>query len=108
MENLTKLKEAKHKLNEALKIEEIMWLQRSRVLWLQQGDRNTNFFHQTVNGRRKRNTISRLHDTNGNWITNEGKIKEELVGYFKDIYKREETQRIEEALQFVEQKSHRK
>ncbi|KAG5595439.1 hypothetical protein H5410_036671, partial [Solanum commersonii] len=40
--------------------EEIAWQQRSRATWLKEGDRNTNFFHKTVNAHRRTNTIDRL------------------------------------------------
>lgn len=40
--------------NEILKLEEIHWHQKSKVQWLQQGERNTKFFHATTISKRIR------------------------------------------------------
>ena len=45
-------------LLEAYKAEEQLWRQRSRLLWLTLGDRNTSFFHAVSKGRRARNKLS--------------------------------------------------
>ncbi|XP_057791112.1 uncharacterized protein LOC131008237 [Salvia miltiorrhiza] len=47
-----------NELDTLLKQEEIMWKQRSRADWLNEGDRNTGFFHKVAGGRKKE-TISR-------------------------------------------------
>jgi len=40
--------------------EEISWRQKSRVLWLKEGDKCTKFFHQIANSNRKSNSIESL------------------------------------------------
>ncbi|CAN1836517.1 hypothetical protein LINPERHAP1_LOCUS34801 [Linum perenne] len=50
------------------------WSQKANVRWLNEGDRNTSFFHATTIYRRQRNQISRLQDHNGEWITNDTQI----------------------------------
>ena len=54
-------------LNELHIREEIMWNQWSRVLWLQNGDRNTKFFHASANQRQRKNRIGGLMDEGGIW-----------------------------------------
>ena len=43
-----------------VKKEEMDWRQRSRQLWLKEGDANTCFFHLVANGRRRMNQILRI------------------------------------------------
>ncbi len=37
--------------------EEISWRQKSRALWLQEGDKNTKFFYRIANSHRRYNSI---------------------------------------------------
>jgi hypothetical protein len=49
-----------------LEQEEVHWQQRSRVNWLQYGDRNTSFFHSFASARRKKSFIKKLGGVDGN------------------------------------------
>lgn len=42
------------------KQEEDRWRQKSRVLWLKQGDKNTKFFQRLGTAHRRYNTVDRL------------------------------------------------
>ena len=41
-------------------LEETSWRQKSREIWLKEGDRNTGFFHRMTNSHKKNNTIERI------------------------------------------------
>ena len=48
-----------------LDAENTMWHQRSRYLWIADGDRNTSFFHQKASNRKEKNSILGITDENG-------------------------------------------
>jgi hypothetical protein len=47
-------------LEKAILLDEISWRQKSRALWLREGDKNTIFFHRLANSHRRNNSISSL------------------------------------------------
>jgi hypothetical protein len=51
-ENVAKQKEIALEIENLVEQEEIFWAQRSRINWLQFGDRNTNYFHNFANAQR--------------------------------------------------------
>ncbi|XP_048599654.1 uncharacterized protein LOC125579830 [Brassica napus] len=74
-------------LLEAYKAEEVFWKQRSRLLWLTLGDKNTGFFHAGSKGRKTRNRITMLEDPMGQSAYEEEQIAEEIARYFDDIFR---------------------
>ncbi|KAH9666802.1 putative ribonuclease H protein [Citrus sinensis] len=79
----------RNELEMVMSQEEILWLQKSRKDWLLHGDRNTNFFHKKTIARRRRNRIEAIRDSSGNWLYDEEDIKRHAVGYFSELFKRE-------------------
>ena len=54
--------------------------------WLKEGDKNTQFFHSKVKGRRKRNTMQKIQGKDSTWTTSEEEIGEEVVKQFKELF----------------------
>lgn len=68
-----------------LEREETMWRQRSKALWLKEGDQNSKYFHTKAYHRRRRNGIKRLKDTNGEW--QDGEKKDRIIlEYFQNLF----------------------
>jgi hypothetical protein len=71
-----------------LEQDEVQWMQRSRVNWLQNGDRNTAFFHQFASARRKKNLIKRLKHED-NWVEGTNALKPIILQYFSNLFSSE-------------------
>ncbi|XP_057453159.1 uncharacterized protein LOC130745025 [Lotus japonicus] len=86
------------------KQEEQYWGQRSRLKWIQFGDKNPKFFHATTVQRRDRNRLERLKDDNGTWREGKSQILEAFHQHYSNIYKSEGTQQIDRCLGSVPRK----
>ncbi|GAV92494.1 Exo_endo_phos domain-containing protein [Cephalotus follicularis] len=65
--------------------EEAFFKQKSRVLWLKEGDSNTAFFHRVVKVRQSRNHLVRIKDDNDSWVLAEAEIAQIGVNHFSNI-----------------------
>ena len=73
------------KLLEALRIEEDAVRQRSKTLWLELGDKNTNYFYNSIKGRWNRKRITNLVKPDGDLTQNEGEAKSEAIRHFMSM-----------------------
>lgn len=69
--------------------EEIFWKQKSHIDWLQEGDRNTSFFHNSVKARRQGNSISSLVLQDGVQLSSFVDMSKEVFNYFSNLFSRE-------------------
>ncbi|KAF7810641.1 reverse transcriptase [Senna tora] len=69
-----------------LNCEEIKWAQRAKKLWLLKGDRNTKYFHSVVNHQRNKAPITSIQIQPGQWIEDQGGIKQAANEYFQQLY----------------------
>ncbi|XP_075077040.1 uncharacterized protein LOC107829953 [Nicotiana tabacum] len=65
IENRIVLQKAQSKLKKHLSIEEQYWKQKAGMIWFAEGDRNTSFFHNYVNGKRKKLQLKRIKSSSG-------------------------------------------
>lgn len=74
------------KLNAAYLAEEEYWRQRSRLLWLKLGDRNTGYFHAITKSRKRANAFSVIEDEHGLMVHKEEEIVQVIDAYFEKIF----------------------
>lgn len=76
----------RRKLDTVLQQEEILWYQKARVDWINDGDRNTTFFQLSTVIRRWRNKITAIKDNANQWVHDATRVKEIVVKYFADLF----------------------
>jgi hypothetical protein len=77
--------ELKRNIEERYKHEEILWRQKSRVQWLNEGEKNTKFFHCSIIHRHLINRITKMDDSQGNSFLTHQEIMHELTYFYKDL-----------------------
>ncbi|XP_071938995.1 uncharacterized protein [Coffea arabica] len=95
------VQEMKKQLKVAYNEEEAFWNQKSRISWLKEGDKNTQFFHATVKGRRKRNRLHKLRKACGDWTANEEELGREVANYYGDLFKSTAAGELDEILEGI-------
>ncbi|KAI9113241.1 hypothetical protein K1719_015766 [Acacia pycnantha] len=88
-------------LEEAWGQEEVYWWQRSRIMWLNSGDKNTRFFHSSVVQRRQRNKILRLKDDRGVWLEERVEINAAFNSFYQNLFSSVGPRPMEQALSYV-------
>jgi hypothetical protein len=69
-------------MDELLCREEIMWMKRSRIAWLREGDRDTKYFHRRASKRRRKNRIRRLRREDGTWTSDPAEMENMARAFF--------------------------
>lgn len=100
-QNGAEINKLRKEINELLDGEELWWLQRSKVQWLGEGDRNTKNFHSRASEHRRKSTISGLWNEEEKWCDDKANIATTAISYFKDIYTTTLPSQIEEVTSLI-------
>lgn len=84
--NIARQKELADEIEKLLEMEELYWAQRSRVNWLQFGDRNTAYFQNFASARRLRNRIKKLRNAQGDWQEGTAYLNPIISEYFAGLF----------------------
>lgn len=76
---------ARKDLQQVLAWDVKMFQVKARVSWMEDGDRNMSFFHASIRERLQRDKM-KLKLQDGSWCTNNKKIGEMAVDYFKGCF----------------------
>ena len=74
--------EVVRELEKCTLMEEVSWRQKSRVMWLKEGDKGTKFFHSITSSNRRYNSIDTLM-IGDNPSSNPAEISEHIVEFYQ-------------------------
>ena len=92
----------KTELNDLLDKESQMWHQRSRTLFMKEGDRNTRYFHSKASQRFRRNRILGLRNEANVWCSEDSQIKEIATHYYHTLFSSSQPTEFDNILEAVQ------
>jgi hypothetical protein len=77
--------ECKLELEKVAHMEEVSWRQKSRVLWLKEGNNNTKFFHKMANSHQSYNYMEQV-EVVGAIYEEAPEVREKMVQFYEFLY----------------------
>lgn len=68
-----------------IRMEEISWKQKAREKWIEEGDRNTRYFHSLASHRRRCNPVEKLQIVN-KFVSGNDYLREGAMNFFQQLY----------------------
>lgn len=97
----SRMKFLENEVNLLLDKEVIMWRQRSKILWLFDGDKNIRFFHNKASQQRQRDYITKLYNADGRWCSRQAQINDIIVNFYESLFTTEEPNKFEEVIDTI-------
>ncbi|XP_030969950.1 uncharacterized protein LOC115990242 [Quercus lobata] len=85
-EDVTWVRVLEQEVNLLMDREAQMWSQRSKIQWLRDGDRNTQYFHSKASQRRRRNYIKGVYNREGRWCTDSRSMVVTVVEFYQGLF----------------------
>ena len=98
------IREVSDHMQELLYREEMLWMQRSRIDWLRNGDRNTKFFQNRAKWRARRNKVKRLIDAAGCSHGDSKVMGGMATSFFENLFTRDDSLDPQPVLSLFEEK----
>jgi hypothetical protein len=93
-----------NEVNELIELEELKWHQMSKQEWLQHGDKNSKFFHASVNQRKNKNVINSISNSGGVNVSDPVEVEGALLHHFRTLFVAMPTEGMEGCLSGIERK----
>ncbi|KAH9769811.1 reverse transcriptase domain-containing protein [Citrus sinensis] len=77
---------SRKQIDDLLIDKEIYWRQRSRAVWLREGDKNTKYFHSKATARKRKNKIRGIVDERNKWTEEVDEIERIFCDYFDNMF----------------------
>jgi hypothetical protein len=84
--NAAEIQAGQKELQNLLDREDMQWRQRAKSDWLRDGDRNTRYFHECANARRKTNRIHTILDADERQCDTEDEVQMGFINYFSSLF----------------------
>ncbi|KAK8690637.1 hypothetical protein V6N13_074168 [Hibiscus sabdariffa] len=66
--------------------EELLWKQKSRIDWINFGDRNTSYYHSKAKARTRKKAIQSLKLTDSEWCSDHEQLRAAATSYFATMF----------------------
>nr|XP_016459868.1 PREDICTED: uncharacterized protein LOC107783415 [Nicotiana tabacum] len=83
------VRKAQSELKKYLSIEEQYWKQKTGMIWFAEGDRNTSFFNNHDNGKRKKLQLKRIQNGDGAWLEDQEQMANATIDFYQIQFTKE-------------------